>query len=112
MYAQTGQFPLHFHKKLIAYFDESIAYQCDSNAETRSLREHFAEMDSEYGFPHRLPTDVHVNWCRWAHAQTVNDGYASEDSTRWLLEQESNLSEAVKGIPPSTPRMCPETPDR
>eukprot|EP00971_Amphidinium_carterae_P081064 1603902-Amphidinium_carterae.3 len=113
MYAQTGLFPLHFHKKLIAYFDESIGYQCDSNAEARSVREHFAELDSKYGTPNDLviPTEVHVNWCRWVHAQTVNDGYASEDSIRWLLEQELNLSEAVKGIPPSTPRMCTESPD-
>eukprot|EP00971_Amphidinium_carterae_P025729 507652-Amphidinium_carterae.2 len=37
MYAQTGLFPLHFQKQLIAYYDESIGDMCD-NKEVRRGR--------------------------------------------------------------------------
>eukprot|EP00971_Amphidinium_carterae_P322382 6407351-Amphidinium_carterae.3 len=36
MYAQTGLFPLHFQKQLLAYYDESIAYMCDTREDYRT----------------------------------------------------------------------------
>eukprot|EP00971_Amphidinium_carterae_P158253 3137160-Amphidinium_carterae.4 len=107
VYAQTGLFPLHFHKKLIAYFDESIAYMCETNADHRTLQEQFAELDAKHGPPHswNVLAQVHVDWCRWAHERSVNEGYSTDDSQRWLLERDMELKDVIKGMPPPTLRQ-------
>eukprot|EP00971_Amphidinium_carterae_P126972 2515720-Amphidinium_carterae.2 len=106
MYAQTGVFPLHFHKMLVAYFDDSIVYMCDTKEEYAKLTDHFRALDLRHGVPdnYDVPSQVHVDWARWAHERTVNEGYLQEDSYKWLLMKELTLADVVKGMPPPTMR--------
>eukprot|EP00971_Amphidinium_carterae_P350650 6491669-Amphidinium_carterae.3 len=100
MYAQTGLFPLHFQKQLMAYYDESIAYMCDTREDYRTLQNHFTAVDNKHGEPDNfdVPSQVHVDWCRWAHERTVNEGYSPEDSHKWLLERELILKDFTQSM--------------
>eukprot|EP00971_Amphidinium_carterae_P112242 2223362-Amphidinium_carterae.1 len=51
MYAQTGMFPLDFQKELMTYYDESIAYMCDTPEVYRKMQNHFHWIDVKYGCP-------------------------------------------------------------
>eukprot|EP00971_Amphidinium_carterae_P093465 1849843-Amphidinium_carterae.1 len=41
MPTHTGMFPLHFQKQLMTYYDESIAYMCDTKDDYRKMQNHF-----------------------------------------------------------------------
>eukprot|EP00971_Amphidinium_carterae_P172828 3425918-Amphidinium_carterae.2 len=66
----------------------------------------FETLDRKHGEPHNydVPSQVHVDWCRWAHEKTVNARYSPDDSHTWLLERELELKDVVKGMPPLTLR--------
>eukprot|EP00971_Amphidinium_carterae_P181904 3609574-Amphidinium_carterae.1 len=87
MYAQTGMFPLHFQKELMTYYEESIAYMFDTPDDYRKMQHHFTGIDAKHGSPDNLdiPSQVQVDWSRWAHERTINAGYQSEDSQKWLM---------------------------
>eukprot|EP00971_Amphidinium_carterae_P179690 3563761-Amphidinium_carterae.1 len=74
---------------------------------------HFTAVDNKHGEPDNfdVPSQVHVDWCRWAHERTVNEGYSPEDSHKWLLERELYLKDVVKGMPPPTLRRQLASPD-
>eukprot|EP00971_Amphidinium_carterae_P024499 482823-Amphidinium_carterae.1 len=113
MYAQIGMFPLNFQKELMTYYDESIAYMSDTAEDYRKVQQHCATMDVPYGSPDDLeiPSQVRVDWSRWAHERTVNAGYASDASQKWLLERDLDWKVLGKGNPPLTLRHQFDTPD-
>eukprot|EP00971_Amphidinium_carterae_P018359 362094-Amphidinium_carterae.1 len=113
MYAQTGMFPLHFQKQLMTYYDESIAYMCDNKEDYRKMQNHFEGIDVNYNCPDTLdvPSQVQVDWSRWAHERTVNAGYLPEDSHKWLLERDLDWKAVVKGMPPPMIRNQFSSPD-
>eukprot|EP00971_Amphidinium_carterae_P290385 5765668-Amphidinium_carterae.1 len=86
----TQMFPLHFQTQLMTYYDESIAYMCDSKEDYRKMQNHFEGIDVNFGCPDTLdvPSQVHMDWSRWAHERTVNAGCLPEDSHKWLLERD------------------------
>eukprot|EP00971_Amphidinium_carterae_P282587 5610049-Amphidinium_carterae.2 len=51
MYAQTGMFSLRFQKQLMTYYDESIAYMCDTKEDYRKMQNHFEALDVDFGCP-------------------------------------------------------------
>eukprot|EP00971_Amphidinium_carterae_P311577 6192714-Amphidinium_carterae.1 len=113
MYVQIEMFPLNFQKELMTYYDESIAHMCDSPEDSRKLQHFFTTMDVPYGSPDDLivPSQVRVDWSRWAHERTVNAGYLAEDSQKWLLEKDLDWKVLEKGNPPPTLRQQFDTPD-
>eukprot|EP00971_Amphidinium_carterae_P155795 3089236-Amphidinium_carterae.1 len=101
MNAQIGMFPLNFQKELMTYYDESIAYMCDTPEDYRKMQHFYTSMDVPCGSPDDLeiPSQVRVDWSRWAHERPVNEGYSSEDSQKWLLEKDLDWKVLEKGIP-------------
>eukprot|EP00971_Amphidinium_carterae_P244076 4846504-Amphidinium_carterae.1 len=97
----------------MTYYDESIAYMCDTPEDFRKMQHYFNTMDFPYGTPDDLeiPSQVRVDWSRWAHERTVNAGYMSDDSQKWLLEKDLDWKVLEKGNPPPTLRHQFNTPD-
>eukprot|EP00971_Amphidinium_carterae_P047791 941059-Amphidinium_carterae.1 len=70
-------------------------------------------VDLDHGTPNDLhiPMQVKVDWSRWAHERTVNAGFNTEDSHKWLLERELDWKIVAKGNPPPMLRQQFTTPD-
>eukprot|EP00971_Amphidinium_carterae_P166827 3305748-Amphidinium_carterae.1 len=113
MYAQVGMFSLSFQKELFDYYSASIAQMCDRPEDHTKLKDFFEMVDMDHGTPDDLliPTQVKVDWSRWAHERTVNAGYNTEDSHKWLLERDLDWKIIEKGNPPSMLRLQYSTPD-
>eukprot|EP00971_Amphidinium_carterae_P276159 5480020-Amphidinium_carterae.1 len=90
MYAQIGMFPLSFQKELYDYYNESIAYMCDTPEEYRLLQQHFDAIDAKCGSPNNMdvPMIVQAEWHKWAHTRTMNAGYFLGDSYKWEMDKE------------------------
>eukprot|EP00971_Amphidinium_carterae_P264340 5243755-Amphidinium_carterae.1 len=75
---------------------------CDRPEDHTKLNDFFAMVDIDHGTPDDLdiPTQVKVNWSRWAHERTINAGYDAEDSHKWLLERDLDWKIIAKGNPP------------
>eukprot|EP00971_Amphidinium_carterae_P120866 2394517-Amphidinium_carterae.1 len=98
---ETGLFPLHFQKQLLAYYDESIAYMCDTSEDYSTLQNHFTAIDLKHGDkpdePDEMNTDSHVL------AALVMDDYDHQDPSsqvfsnvnfRDTLDAEGRIREA------------------
>eukprot|EP00971_Amphidinium_carterae_P012502 246025-Amphidinium_carterae.1 len=113
MYAQIGMFSLSFHKELYDYYKSSITGMCDSPIEFDRMEEFYETLDRDHGPPDDkvIPSQVKVDWCRWAHEKTMNAGYDADSSHKWLLERDLDWKNIVRGIPPSVIRDRFESPD-
>eukprot|EP00971_Amphidinium_carterae_P120540 2388639-Amphidinium_carterae.1 len=113
MYAQIGMFSLSFHKELYDYYKASITGMCDSPIEFDRMEEFYETLDRDHGPPddREVPSQVKVDWCRWAHEKTMNAGYDADSSHKWLLERDLDWKNVVRGIPPSVIRDRFESPD-
>eukprot|EP00971_Amphidinium_carterae_P000212 4539-Amphidinium_carterae.1 len=54
-----------------------------------------------YGKPdsYDIPTQTVVDWCRWAHAKSVNLGCSVEQSRSHLVSNLADDEERVQGAP-------------
>eukprot|EP00971_Amphidinium_carterae_P167295 3315060-Amphidinium_carterae.1 len=97
----------------MTYYDESIAYMCDTPEDYRKMQHHFEKIDVEYGCPNTLeaPSQVILNWSRWAHARALNAGCFRGDSYKWLLEKEVNVRSLEMDKPSFMKRHPVDTPD-
>eukprot|EP00971_Amphidinium_carterae_P275663 5469587-Amphidinium_carterae.1 len=113
MYAQIGMFSLSFHKELYDYHKTSITGMCDSPIEFDRMEEFYETLDRDHGPPNdrEVPSQVKVDWCRWAHEKTMNAGFDADSSHKWLLERDLDWKNIVRGIPPSVIRDRFESPD-
>eukprot|EP00971_Amphidinium_carterae_P268534 5327468-Amphidinium_carterae.2 len=71
------------------------------------MNEFFATLDKAHGVPddRSIPSQVKVDWCRWAHEKTMNAGYNANDSHKWLLERELDWKTVDRGTPLPAPRQ-------
>eukprot|EP00971_Amphidinium_carterae_P046255 910419-Amphidinium_carterae.1 len=86
---------------------------CDQPSDFDRLKEFFATIDKAHGVPddRLIPTQVKVDWYRWAHEKTMNAGYEARDSHKWLLERELEWETITPGPPPSVLRQQFDSPD-
>eukprot|EP00971_Amphidinium_carterae_P081995 1622282-Amphidinium_carterae.1 len=75
-------FSLSFHKELYDYYKSSIAGMCDSPIDFDRMDEFHEALDKDHGPPNDkvVPSQVRVDWCRWAHEKTMNAGYDADSS--------------------------------
>eukprot|EP00971_Amphidinium_carterae_P304141 6044151-Amphidinium_carterae.1 len=86
---------------------------CDKPIDYDRLNEFYATLDQPYGVPddRLIPSQVRVDWSRWAHERTMNAGYNASDSHKWLLERDVDWKIAERGIPPHAPHQRFDSPD-
>eukprot|EP00971_Amphidinium_carterae_P318109 6323571-Amphidinium_carterae.1 len=102
-YAQCNRFSLAFEKELRDYYDASIKNQCDNEKELTTLTELHRLLDGPYGLPCGLeqPNDVLIDWCKWAHAKSVNNGFLPEQSRQHLIDglEDATVEHVTKNVP-------------
>eukprot|EP00971_Amphidinium_carterae_P259369 5146750-Amphidinium_carterae.3 len=111
----NGCFPeLNFYAQCHEYFDRSIEFQRDGVREYNQVRQVYDKQDAPYGRPDSFdfPTQTLIDWCRWAHAKSVNMGHAPSQSRAHLIEGLFNDEVRLRGSPleGSARRQEPETP--